>query len=366
MNPKDDRRIVLTLDAGGTNFVFTAIQGNEEIVDPITLPSNAHDLEKCIHTMTTGFKETLGRLKQKPVAISFAFPGPSDYRTGIIGKLNNLPAFKGGIPLGPILRNTFNLPVFINNDGDLFAYGEALSGFLPTVNNLMAEAGIAKRYQNLVGLTLGTGFGGGIVRNEELFLGDNSMASEVWLLRNRVNPDTNAEEGISIRAIKRVYAQQSDMDMSQAPSPKEIFEIAKGILPGNQEAAMEAYRQLGIVLGDVLGNILTLIDGVAVIGGGIAGAMEFIAPSMLKELTSDYRNYSENTYCRLVQKVFFIDEPEALKHFLKWDETGISIPGTREKLTYSSEIRLPLGTSKIGTSRATSLGAYAFALKVLR
>jgi glucokinase len=365
MDPKDDRRIVLTLDAGGTNFVFTAIQGNEEIVEPLTLPSNAHDLDKCIHTMTAGFKETMSKLKQKPVAISFAFPGPSDYRTGIIGKLNNLPAFKGGIPLGPILRNTFNLPVYINNDGDLFAYGEALSGFLPYVNNVLAEAGIAKRYQNLVGLTLGTGFGGGIVRNEQLFLGDNSMASEVWLLRNRVDPSTNAEEGISIRAIRRVYAQECRIDMPDAPSPKDIYEIAKGTLPGNRKAALEAYRQLGIILGDVLGNILTIIDGVVVIGGGIAGAMEFIAPSMLKELTSDYRNYSGKTYCRLVQKVFFIDDAKALKHFLKWDETSISVPGTLEKLQYSSEIRLPLGTSKIGTSRATSLGAYAFALKVL-
>ena len=34
-----DKRIVMTLDAGGTNFVFSAIQSNEEIVEPIVLPS---------------------------------------------------------------------------------------------------------------------------------------------------------------------------------------------------------------------------------------------------------------------------------------------------------------------------------------
>jgi glucokinase len=365
MDPKNDSRTVLTLDAGGTNFVFTAIQANNEIVGPLNMPSNAHDLDKCISTMVTGFKEVISKLKEKPVAISFAFPGPSDYKTGIIGKLNNLPAFKGGIPLGPILRNKFNLPVFINNDGDLFAYGEALSGFLPYVNNLLSDAGIARRYHNLVGLTLGTGFGGGIVRNEELFLGDNSMASEVWLLRNRINPATNAEEGISIRAIRRVFAQECDIDISQAPSPKDIYDIATGSRPGNQKAAMEAYRQLGVVLGDVLGNLLTVIDGVVVIGGGIAGAMEFIAPSMLSELESNYINYSENTYSRLVQKIFYIDDREVLKQFQKWDEKSIPVPGSREEIKYSSEIRLPIGTSKIGTSRATSLGAYAFALKIL-
>jgi glucokinase len=365
MNPNNDSRIVLTLDAGGTNFVFTAIQANNEIIEPITLPSNAHDLNMCIDTMVTGFNELMSKVKQKPVAISFAFPGPSDYKTGIIGKLNNLPAFKGGIPLGPILRNKFKLPVFINNDGDLFAYGEALSGFLPYVNNLLAEAGVSKRYQNLVGLTLGTGFGGGIVHNEQLLTGDNSMASEVWLLRNRYNPSTNAEEGISIRAIRRVYAEQCKIEMSEAPSPKEIFDIASGNHTGNKSAALEAYRQLGIVLGDVLGNLLTVIDGVAVIGGGIAGAMALIAPSMLAEIESKYSNYSRDDYPRLVQKIYFLDNPDSLRNFLKWEEKKLIVPETQESLSYSAEVRLPVGTSRIGTSRATSLGAYAFALKIL-
>ncbi len=365
MNLNDDRRIVLTLDAGGTNFVFTAIQANHQIIDPITLPSNADELNKCIDTITLGFNEVIAKLKEKPVAISFAFPGPSDYRTGIIGKLNNLPAFKGGIPLGPILRNKFNLPVFINNDGDLYAYGEALSGFLPYVNNLLKEAGIAKRYHNLIGLTLGTGFGAGIVHNEELFLGDNSTAAEVWLLRNRVKPSTNAEEGISIRAIRRVYAEESDIDVDKAPSPKEIFEIAKGTLAGNKKAALEAYHQLGVVLGDVLGNLLTVIDGVAVIGGGIAGAMSLIAPSMLAELESFYSAYNGSSYPRLVQKIFYLDDQEIVKQFLHWEKKTITVPETNESLPYLPEARLPIGTSKIGTSKAASLGAYAFALKTL-
>ena len=42
-----DKRIVMTLDAGGTNFVFSAIRSNEEIVEPIVLPSNGDNLEKC-------------------------------------------------------------------------------------------------------------------------------------------------------------------------------------------------------------------------------------------------------------------------------------------------------------------------------
>ena len=43
---KNDSRIVLTLDAGGTNFVFSAIQAGEMVVSPIALPSNGQDLKK--------------------------------------------------------------------------------------------------------------------------------------------------------------------------------------------------------------------------------------------------------------------------------------------------------------------------------
>ncbi|MBA7564448.1 N-acetyl-D-glucosamine kinase [subsurface metagenome] len=363
MNLNKDKRTVLTLDAGGTNFVFTAIQANQEIAEPVILPSNADDLDKCISTISEGFNAVMSRLKEKSVAISFAFPGPGDYSTGVIGDLNNLPAFRDGVPLGPILKARFNLPVFINNDGDLYAYGEALSGFLPYVNNLLKEAGVSKQYHNLLGLTLGTGFGGGIVRNEELILGDNSTAGEVWLLRNRINPSTNAEEGISIRAIKRVYAAQCCIEDAEAPDPKDIFEIAMKKKEGNEKAAIEAFRQLGVVLGDVLGNLITVFDGVAVIGGGLSGAMPLIFPAMINEIESEYKNYTGKRYPRLVQKLYNMNDSNSKASFLKWREKTLLVPETNEQIKYSSEARIPVGTSQIGTSRAISLGAYAFALK---
>ena len=69
---KNDQRIVITLDAGGTNFVFSAMRGYEYIIDPITYPSNSHDLDLCLATMVKGFEEVIAKLDQKPVAISFA------------------------------------------------------------------------------------------------------------------------------------------------------------------------------------------------------------------------------------------------------------------------------------------------------
>ena len=87
----------------------------------------AHDLDLCLGTLIRGFEQIISRLNEKPKAISFAFPGPADYRNGIIGGyLPNFPSFRDGVALGPMLEEHFGIPVFINNDADLFAYGEAL------------------------------------------------------------------------------------------------------------------------------------------------------------------------------------------------------------------------------------------------
>ena len=196
MSYAKDPRVVLTLDAGGTNFVFSAVQSDREVVEPLTLPSNAHELEACLGTIVEGFSKVKEKAPAAPAAISFAFPGPVDYPLGIIGDLGNLPAFKGGgVALGPMLEDRFEIPVFLNNDGDLFALGEAMAGFLPWVNGLLEEAGSPKRFRNLFGATLGTGFGGGIVGNGQLWIGDNSAGGEIWLARNKLDTEEQHRGG---------------------------------------------------------------------------------------------------------------------------------------------------------------------------
>ena len=180
-----DSRIVLTLDAGGTNLVFTAIQGNREIVDPIRFATHSENLDDCLQSLVEGFKKVRQELTADPVAISFAFPGPADYENGIIGDLPNFPSFRGGVALGPFLEANFKLPVFINNDGNLFAYGEALAGVLPQINTSLEKSGNSRRYKNLLAVTLGTGFGGGVVINEVLLTGDNGCGGDVWCAANK-------------------------------------------------------------------------------------------------------------------------------------------------------------------------------------
>ena len=365
MNTANDPRAVMTLDAGGTNFVFSAIRSNNEVVEPITLPSNAHDLKLCLETIVSGFSRVMQQCPEPPAAISFAFPGPADYPAGIIGDLGNLPAFRGGVPLGPMLEEKFRLPVFINNDGDLFAYGEAIAGLLPKINTLLEKAGNQKRYKNLLGVTLGTGFGAGIVRNGELFLGDNSGGAEIWLMRGKLDPTLNVEEGASIRAVQRAYAQVAGVAFDNAPTPKQIFNIASCKEQGNKDAAREAFRRLGETVGDALANTLTLIDGLAVIGGGLSGAHEFFFPAMLAEMNGAFVFPDGKRVQRLEVRAFNLEDERDLDVFLRGEQKEIQVPGSNYRLFYDPLRRVGVGVTQLGTSKAVAVGAYAFALNAL-
>ncbi|MBD5184040.1 MAG: ROK family protein [Bacteroidales bacterium] len=356
-----DNRIVITLDAGGTNFVFGAMRGCEYITEPVTYPSNAHDLDLCLKTMVKGFHEIIDSLDEKPVAISFAFPGPADYPNGIIGGfLPNFPSFRDGVALGPFLQNEFGLPVFINNDGDLFAFGEALCGALPYVNKELEEAGSSKRYKNLIGYTFGTGFGIGIVVNGELNRGDNSCV-ETFCLPHKLKEGIIVEEGVAVRAIKRVYAEASG-DYNHNLEPKEICEIADGKREGDQAAAKKAFAEFGQVAGNAMAIAAQLIDGLIVIGGGITAANHHILPSLLEEMRSSLATIPGDKVKRVQMEVFNLDDPAQFDAFAKGNKKDITVYGTNLTVAYDDMKRIGVMRSKLGASKAISAGAYAFAL----
>jgi len=355
MNIFNDNRIVLTLDAGGTNFVFNALKGGKALLSPITSPSFGDQLEKCLKTIIDGFSKVKEQLNEEPVAISFAFPGPADYPNGIIGDLGNLPGFRGGIALGSMLNEQFNVPVFIQNDGDLYAYGEALGGILPQINKQSD-----KKYKNLIGVTLGTGFGAGLVHDGTLIAGDNSIAAEVWLIANSISPDKNAEEGVSTRAIINAYNMYSGTNPSNL-MPFDIYNIAKGNVEGDSNAAKKAFIDFGKHLGDSIATLITLFDGIVVIGGGITGASELFMPEVMNVLRGKF----ECGQNRLVHKVYLLDDENEEKDFYKSDSITIKVPFSEKTIQYNKEQKVAIATSKLDASEAISLGAYAYALKML-
>ncbi|MDD4602898.1 MAG: ROK family protein [Bacteroidales bacterium] len=362
MTYKNDSRIVMTLDAGGTNLVFNAVQAEQEILDPVTLSAKGENLEAVLKTIIDGFRQVRAKLTSPPVAISFAFPGPADYENGIIGDLQNLPFFKGGVALGPMLEDQFGIPVFINNDGDLFTYGEAISGLLPDINQMLAESGNTKKYKNLFGVTFGTGFGGGIVTRHGLHFGDNSSAGEINRLRNRTFKNWDTEESVSIRGLKREYANNIGINPGSCPEPKELFEIGMGKIKGNQQAAILAFEAFARDAADAIANSISLIDGLVVIGGGLSGAYPLFLHKLVEEMNHPFDTMTGKPLDRMEVVAFSLEDSKQLTEFLHPTSVDIAVPFSNRKVIFDAGKKVGIGISRLGTSKAVSIGAYAYAL----
>ena len=340
--------------------MFAAICDGQPIGKSLTLPSSAHDLDKCLQTLVSGFEQVIESLPEPPVAISFAFPGPADYRNGIIGGyLPNFPSFRDGVALGPMLKQRFNIPVFINNDADLFAYGEAMGGALPRINKRLEEAGSSKRYRNLLGYTFGTGFGFGFVMDGKLNLGDNSCV-ETFCLKHRDYPQYIVEDGVAIRAVKRVYRELSKDEREL--EPRDIFNIAEGAMDGNAEAAKEAFATFGHVAGDAMATAVTLMDGLIVIGGGLSAASKYFMPALLEEMRAKIGTMSGDELNRVQMSVYNLDDKAEFQKFAKGSSRKIKVYGSDEEVVYDPEKRIGVTISDIGASNAVALGAYLYAI----
>jgi glucokinase len=361
---EEDDRVVLTLDAGGTNLVFSAMKGASEIIDFLELRCRPDDLDSILTSIESGFSEIIRQVDREIHAISFAFPGPADYRNGIIGDLPNLPAFRGGVALGPFLEHRFQIPVHINNDANLFVLGEYVFGFLPWVNQQLDRHGSGRRFRNLTGITLGSGFGCGIMVNGQLNIGDNSNGGELWLMSNKLFPELCTDASVGQEKIRRMYSVYSGIPLSAVPGSREIYHIATGKTGGDKKAAVQAFRTTGEIVGDALANTSVLVDGLIVIGGGLSGACTLMMPEIMNQMNGTILHLDGVEHPRIAQKAFYLDREEDLETFLIGEPRHIPVPFTEESVYIDDMPRIGLGISKLGASRAISLGAYIYALSV--
>lgn len=331
----------------------------------LRFPAAVESLDEMLKMIIKGFDQTLKSSGQQPSALSFCFPGPANWEKGIIGDLENLPLFRGGVPLQAMLEAYFGIPVFINNDGDLFTYGENIAGFLPEVNRELEKAGNTKRYNNLLGVTFGTGFGGGLVTKGKMYTGDNSAGMEINRMRNKLYPETSAEDSVTIRAIKRVYAREAGIPVEQTPEPEEIYEIGVGEKTGDGEAARKAFLELAEVAGNSIADAVTLTDSLVVIGGGLSGAWPLFMQPLVDEMNYSFSDLSGNDLSRMEILAYNFENPDCRKDFLENTSVSVKVPFSNGVVEYEPVKKVTVGISRLGTAKAVAVGAYAFALNEL-
>ena len=255
------------VDIGGTSIKAGLFDTRLELVhrcaavDTTSLPSGDVLVERVLASIDAGISELGGKLSGL-AGIGIGSPGPLDIHRGVVIESPNTPILNN-FTLRDSMSRAAGVPVWLDNDANVFVLGEA-------------HRGAGKGYPYVLGVTLGTGFGWGIVINGSVFHGATGTAAEygpsVWR-----DEGHTWEDDISIRGLLRVYRDCG----GAADSPEEVSRLA---VEGDA-TALAAWREYGRVLGIALSHGVNLLDPhVVVVGGAMAGAWEHFSPAMLETL----------------------------------------------------------------------------------
>jgi glucokinase len=119
--------------------------------------------------LCSAIEEARVRTRGSAAAISVAIGGPLDVLQGIIKSPPNLPGWDS-IPLKRMLSDRFRLPVYVEHDGNAGALAEF-------------HFGAGRGHRNIIFLTMGTGFGAGLILNGQLYRGTTDVAGEIGHVR---------------------------------------------------------------------------------------------------------------------------------------------------------------------------------------
>lgn len=242
-------RYAAGLDLGGTNLKYGIVSEDGAVVHRASTPSRAAaGPDAVLDTMGRALAECLARGIELHAA-GAGIPGAVDTTRGIsLGDVQHIPSWKG-VAVGPYLASRTSLPVFVDNDGKAMAYAEA-------------RVGAARGAANVVGLTLGTGIGGGIVLDGELHRGRTFNAGEI----GHTIVDANGELcPCGNRGCLAMYCGGSTF----GGDPRAVFEAASR----GDDVARATIDRVVFYLGAGITSIVNLLNpDVVVIGGGISDA----------------------------------------------------------------------------------------------
>lgn len=258
-------KTILGIDLGGTKILCGLITGKGEVIGhPHTVATGGQDPEETIvNRIFKAVQKTLadGRKGITEIrGIGIGATGPLDMKEGLILDCPFLPTLKN-FPLRKTIQDEFGIPVFLDNDANCFGLGEYYFG-----------AGHGRDI--LLGYTLGTGLGCGIVINGKIYSGATQHAGEVGTSPYQ---HETIEDIVSGSGISRIY-------QSISGRKKTASEIAALAFNGDQDAR-QTWERFGEHLAyAVAWGINTIDPDIVVLGGSIANALELFAPAMEKTL----------------------------------------------------------------------------------
>ena len=111
-----------------------------------------------------------------------------------------------------------------------------------------------------------------------------------------------------------------------------------------------------------MANAVTLLDGLVVIGGGLSGAFPLFLPKLVEEMNAPFDTMQGDPLDRMEVKAFNLEDETGLASFLESSSVDLAVPFSGRTVHFDPDKKIGVGISRLGTSRAVSIGAYAFAL----
>jgi glucokinase len=265
------QKFVIGIDVGGTNVKLGLVSLSGGIVDRTILNTKTYIRDKKVLTaaICEGVRELLKNNhvpKQKLLGIGIGLPGLIDPIKGIVNFLPNIPRWRD-VPLKKIMEKELNVPTFLENDVNLIALGEW-------------KFGAGRGNRDLVCVTLGTGVGGGLILNNQLYRGPGFCSGEIGHIPlNESGPKCNCggraclERYVGNRylleRIKKIFKKELSLE--------EVHVLA---IQGNPKA-LRFWQETAVQIGNGLVGLVNLLNPTRIIiGGGIANCHQFLFPTI--------------------------------------------------------------------------------------
>jgi glucokinase len=244
-------KLYIGVDIGGTSIVAARFSVSE-LIEIAEVPTGSD--RPAMEIMESLYEAIDKVLTNEVVGIGIGMPGFMNSDTGEILQINNIKSFNGFF-IKPAVEKRFNLPTFQSNDANCFALGETYYG-------------AGKKYKNLVGITLGTGLGGGIILDRKIHTGLMGGAGELGCVPFHGGM---VEDICSAALFKNKYQ----------TTGTELYKKAK---EGDQES-LAIFEELAQNIGELIRGVMYILAPEAfVIGGSVANSWDLLEKPLRKDL----------------------------------------------------------------------------------